>query len=66
MRAPSCRVPLRDLRAAALNRVAFQGVPGAYAEQIAAPVARLVPLPDALSTKQAAVRHEELKLKQPA
>src|SRR4051812_41031914 len=36
------------------DRVAFFGVPGAYAERIAAPAARLVPVPDGLTTKQAA------------
>jgi NADPH2:quinone reductase len=36
------------------DRVAFTGVPGAYAEQVAAPVARLVRIPDNVTTKQAA------------
>jgi NADPH2:quinone reductase len=36
------------------DRVAFNGVPGAYAEMIAAPTARLVRIPDNVSTKQAA------------
>jgi NADPH2:quinone reductase len=36
------------------DRVAFTGVPGAYAERVAAPVARLVHLPDDVTTKQAA------------
>ena len=36
------------------DRVAFQGVTGAYAEKVAAPIARLVPIPDGVSTKQAA------------
>jgi NADPH:quinone reductase len=36
------------------DRVAFNGVPGAYAEMVAAPVARLVHIPDQVSTKQAA------------
>jgi NADPH2:quinone reductase len=36
------------------DRVAFNGVPGAYAEMVAAPVARLVRIPDNISTKQAA------------
>jgi NADPH2:quinone reductase len=36
------------------DRVAFNGVPGAYAEMVAAPVARLVHVPDHVPTKQAA------------
>jgi NADPH2:quinone reductase len=36
------------------DRVAFNGVPGAYAEMVAAPAERLVPVPDSLTTKQAA------------
>jgi NADPH2:quinone reductase len=36
------------------DRVAFNGVPGAYAELIAAPAARLVRVPDNVTTKQAA------------
>jgi NADPH:quinone reductase len=36
------------------DRVAFNGVPGAYAEMVAAPAARLVRLPDYVTTKQAA------------
>jgi NADPH2:quinone reductase len=36
------------------DRVAFNGVPGAYAEMVAAPAARLVRIPDNVSTKQAA------------
>jgi len=36
------------------ERVAFNGVPGAYAEMVAAPAARLVRVPDHVSTKQAA------------
>jgi NADPH2:quinone reductase len=36
------------------DRVAFNGVPGAYAEMVAAPAARLVGIPDHVSTKQAA------------
>jgi NADPH2:quinone reductase len=36
------------------DRVAFNGVPGAYAEKVAAPAARLVRIPDGVSTKQAA------------
>jgi NADPH2:quinone reductase len=36
------------------DRVAFNGVPGAYAEKVAAPAARLVRIPDNVSTKQAA------------
>jgi NADPH2:quinone reductase len=36
------------------DRVAFTGVPGAYAEMVSAPVARLVRLPHNVSTKQAA------------
>lgn len=36
------------------DRVAFQGAPGAYAEQVAAPAARLVPVPEGITTKQAA------------
>lgn len=36
------------------DRVAFTGVPGAYAEMVAAPTARLVRIPDHVSTKQAA------------
>ena len=36
------------------DRVAFTGVPGAYAERISAPAARLVPVPAGLTTKQAA------------
>ena len=36
------------------DRVAFNGVPGAYAEKVAAPVARLVRVPDNITTKQAA------------
>ena len=36
------------------DRVAFNGVPGAYAEMVAVPAARLVPVPAALTTKQAA------------
>jgi NADPH2:quinone reductase len=36
------------------DRVAFTGVPGAYAERVAAPVARLVRIPDNVTTKQAA------------
>jgi NADPH2:quinone reductase len=36
------------------DRVAFNGVPGAYAEMVAAPAARLVRIPEQVSTKQAA------------
>jgi NADPH2:quinone reductase len=36
------------------DRVAFNGVPGAYAEMVAAPAARLVRIPDHVTTKQAA------------
>ncbi len=36
------------------DRVAFTGVPGAYAEMVAAPAARLVSLPDAVATKMGA------------
>jgi len=36
------------------ERVAFNGVPGAYAELVAAPAARLVHIPDNVTTKQAA------------
>jgi len=36
------------------ERVAFNGVPGAYAEMVAAPAARLVRVPDHVTTKQAA------------
>lgn len=36
------------------DRVAFSGVPGAYAEQVVAPAARLVAIPANVSTKQAA------------
>jgi len=36
------------------DRVAFNGVPGAYAELAAAPAARLVRIPDNVTTKQAA------------
>jgi NADPH2:quinone reductase len=36
------------------DRVAFNGVPGAYAEMVAAPAARLVRVPDDVTTKQAA------------
>jgi NADPH2:quinone reductase len=36
------------------ERVAFNGVPGAYAEMVAAPAARLVRVPDQVTTKQAA------------
>jgi len=36
------------------ERVAFNGVPGAYAELVAAPAARLVRVPDHVTTKQAA------------
>jgi NADPH:quinone reductase len=36
------------------DRVAFNGVPGAYAEMVAAPAARLVRVPDHVTTKQAA------------
>jgi len=36
------------------DRVAFNGVPGAYAEMVAAPAARLVRVPDQVTTKQAA------------
>jgi NADPH2:quinone reductase len=36
------------------ERVAFNGVPGAYAEMVAAPTARLVRIPDNVTTKQAA------------
>jgi NADPH:quinone reductase len=36
------------------DRVAFNGVPGAYAEMVAAPAARLVRIPDSVTTKQAA------------
>ena len=36
------------------DRVAFASVQGAYAEEIAAPVDRLVPIPEALSTELAA------------
>src|SRR5438552_4682071 len=36
------------------DRVAFNGVPGAYAEFVAAPIARLVRIPDNVTTKQAA------------
>src|SRR5262249_55572300 len=36
------------------DRVAFNGVPGAYAELVAVPAARLVRIPDNVTTKQAA------------
>jgi NADPH2:quinone reductase len=36
------------------DRVAFNGVPGAYAEMVVAPAARLVRIPDNVTTKQAA------------
>ena len=36
------------------DRVAFNGVPGAYAEKVVAPAARLVCVPDHMTTKQAA------------
>jgi NADPH:quinone reductase len=36
------------------DRVAFNGVPGAYAEKVVAPAARLVRVPDNITTKQAA------------
>jgi NADPH2:quinone reductase len=36
------------------DRVAFNGAPGAYAEMVAAPAARLVRIPDNVTTKQAA------------
>jgi len=36
------------------DRVAFNGVPGAYAEKVVAPAARLVRVPDNMTTKQAA------------
>jgi NADPH:quinone reductase len=36
------------------DRVAFYGVPGAYAEMALVPAARLIKLPDSVSTKQAA------------
>jgi NADPH2:quinone reductase len=36
------------------DRVAFNGVPGAYAEKVAAPAARLVHVPDNITSKQAA------------
>jgi NADPH2:quinone reductase len=36
------------------DRVAFNGVPGAYAEKVVAPAARLVRVPDNVTTKQAA------------
>src|SRR6266516_6293121 len=36
------------------DRVAFNGVQGAYAEILAVPAARLVPIPDNVTTKQAA------------
>jgi len=36
------------------DRVAFNGVPGAYAELVAAPAARLVRIPNNVTTKQAA------------
>lgn len=36
------------------DRVAFNGVPGAYAELVAAPEARLVRIPDNVTSKQAA------------
>ena len=36
------------------DRVAFNGVPGAYAEKVAAPAARLVRVPDTITSKQAA------------
>jgi NADPH2:quinone reductase len=36
------------------DRVAFNGVPGAYAELVAAPAERLVPVPASLTSKQAA------------
>src|ERR1700692_4055330 len=36
------------------DRVAYQGVPGAYAERTVAPADRLVRLPDAVSTRTAA------------
>lgn len=36
------------------DRVAFAGVPGAYAELVAVPAERLVPVPDGLSSEQAA------------
>src|SRR5438105_9279203 len=36
------------------DRVAFNGVQGAYAEMIAVPAGRLIKIPDNLTTKQAA------------
>jgi len=36
------------------DRVAFNGVPGAYAEKVVAPATRLVRVPDNVTTKQAA------------
>jgi NADPH2:quinone reductase len=36
------------------DRVAFNGIPGAYAELVAAPVTRLVSIPDKVTTKLAA------------
>ena len=36
------------------DRVAFAGVPGAYAELVAVPADRLVPIPEGVSTEQAA------------
>src|SRR5258706_667554 len=36
------------------DRVAYTNVPGAYAEQAAVPAARLVKLPEAVSTRQGA------------
>jgi NADPH2:quinone reductase len=36
------------------DRVAYQGVPGAYAQRVVAPADRLVRLPDAVSTRTAA------------
>ena len=36
------------------DRVAFNGVPGAYAEMVAVPAERVIPVPDNLTTKQAA------------
>jgi NADPH2:quinone reductase len=36
------------------DRVAYTGVPGAYAQYAAVPAARLVPLPDGVSTRQGA------------
>ncbi|QGN46778.1 quinone oxidoreductase family protein [Micromonospora sp. WMMD558] len=36
------------------QRVAWQGVPGSYAEQVVAPVWQLIPVPDGVSDEQAA------------